>query len=312
MNKDVVTILMATYNGEKYLQAQLDSLQQQSYKNWKLIVGDDGSTDGTIALLSKFRQECPHSVEIIKNVPPTGSAKANFMQLLSKADTPYIMFCDQDDIWMPDKVSLTLAAMKDIEKNKSVPILIHSDLTVLGENGVIAESFFDYQNLPADTKLSSLIIQNSVTGCTVMINESLKNKMLETKDYSKIIMHDYWAVLIAKVYGEVGFLNSPTMYYRQHSENSVGAKESGNLLYLIRRLRQGRKSYKGQLEESMMQISLFLQTYKKYPMNKEERKLLEGYASLIHQNKFYRMWFYFRNKVCKQGVIRVLMQYIWG
>lgn len=313
MEKEVVTILMATYNGEHYLREQLDSLQKQEYMNWKLIVADDGSTDGTLEILSKFQQECRNSVEIIKNNPPTGSAKANFMQLLSKADTPYIMFCDQDDIWMQDKVQLTLESMENIETDKNIPVLIHSDLTVLGENGVIAESFFNYQNLPTNVKLPSLLIQNSATGCTVMINKSLQGMMLQVKDYNKIIMHDYWAVLIAKVFGKVGFIKKPTMYYRQHSANSVGAKESNNPLYLINRLMKGRKAYKEQMKESMMQTAFFLQTYKeRYPIKCEIQELLEGYASLVHKNKLYRLQFYYKYEVYKRGFIRILMQYIWG
>lgn len=313
MEKEIVTILMATYNGEHYLQEQLDSLEHQECKRWKLIVGDDGSKDRTLEILFKFQQECPNSVEIIKNDPPTGSAKANFMQLLVKADTPYIMFCDQDDIWEPHKVQSTLSCMEKLETDTDIPVLVHSDLAVLGENGIISESFFQYQNLPTTTKLSSLIIQNSVTGCTVMINQSLQERMLQVNDYKRMIMHDYWAVLIASVYGKVGFLKEHTMYYRQHSTNSVGAKESGNPLYLMKRLMQGRKTYKEQMKESMIQIACFLETYaEKYPIRQEMQMLLEGYASLIDRNKFYRMWFYSRYEVRKQGFIRVLMQYIWG
>lgn len=313
MGQEEVTILMATYNGESYLKEQLDSIQQQDCKNWKLIVGDDGSRDGTLDILYQFQQECPNSVEVIKNDPPTGAAKNNFMQLLAKADTSYIMFCDQDDIWEPHKIQNSLAYMKRMEIDTDMPVLIHSDLAVLGEEGIISESFFKYQNLPANMELNNLLIQNYVTGCTVMINRNLQEKMLQVKDYNQIIMHDYWAALIATVYGLVGFIPSHTMYYRQHSNNSVGAKASRNPLYLIRRLIEGRKKYKKQMKESIMQVSYFLQSYEKdYPIKEETQILLEGYASLSNRNKLYRMWFYSKNKVYKQGFIRVLMQYIWG
>ncbi|MBD5087408.1 MAG: glycosyltransferase family 2 protein [Clostridiales bacterium] len=313
MGKEKVTILMATYNGECYLPAQLESLQQQECKNWKLVVGDDGSSDRTLEILFEFQQKCPNSVEIIKNNPPTGSAKINFMQLLAKADTPYIMFCDQDDIWEPHKVQCTLTYREDIGIDNNIPILVHSDLTVLEENGTATGSFFDYQNLPRTTSLSSLIIQNSVTGCTMMINKSLQERMLQVKDYHKIIMHDYWATLIAIVYGKVGFIENHTMFYRQHANNSVGAKSPLNPLYLVKRLMQGRKGYKEQMEESVMQVSFFMETYQKqYPIEEQKRRLLEEYALLDTRNKFYRMWFYIRNKVYKRGFIRILMQFIWG
>lgn len=313
MGNEKVTILMATYNGERYLPEQLESLQQQEYKNWKLIVADDGSSDRTLEILLEFQRKCSNSVEIIKNDPPTGLAKVNFMQLLVKADTPYIMFCDQDDIWEPYKVQCTLAYMERIETDINIPILVHSDLTVLEENGKAAHSFFEYQNLPTTTKLSSLIIQNSVTGCTVMINKNLQERMLQAKEYNKIIMHDYWAALIAAIYGTVGFIEDHTMLYRQHANNSVGAKASLNPLYLVKRLMQGRRAYKDQMEESRRQVSYFLATYEKqYPIEEKKRKFLEDYALLGTRNKFYRIRFYIRNEVYKRGFIRILMQFIWG
>lgn len=313
MEAKTVTILMATYNGENYLLEQLESIRQQDYKDWKLVIGDDGSTDGTIEILTKFRESCTHSVEIIEHKPPTGSAKSNFIQLLKKADTSYIMFCDQDDIWEPHKIRVTLECMKGLEKKEGIPILVHTDLAVLGEKGVLSESFFAYQNLPATGDLSSLIIQNCVTGCTVMINKCLQERMLQVRDDRKIIMHDYWAALIAEVYGEIGFVKEHTMYYRQHENNSVGAKASQNPMYLMKRLLQGRKNYKEQMRESMRQIGYFLHVYEKqYPIEAQKRLLLKGYASLLNKNKFYRLWFYTKNKVYKNGFVRILMEYIWG
>ena len=312
-NKDTITILMATYNGEQYLREQLESLQKQNYDNWKLIIGDDNSTDRTLEIISEFQQDCPNQIEMIRNNPPTGSPMKNFMGLLKKADTSYIMFCDQDDVWEPHKIRTTLECMKKLEEQPDIPILVHSDLAVLGEKGVISESFFDYQNLPPKPGLNSLVVQNSVTGCTMMINRCLQERMMKADDYKNVIMHDYWAALIAAVYGRIGFVEKHTMYYRQHNHNSVGAKASNSPLYLIRRLRDGRRAYKDQMKKSMMQIGYFLQCYeKKYPIESEKKRILEGYASLVNRNKFYRLWFYTKNKVRKNGLVRVLMQYIWG
>lgn len=313
MEQDMVTILMATYNGEQYILEQLESLRKQDYRNWKLIIGDDNSKDRTLEIISKFQQDCPNQIEVIRNNPPTGSAMKNFMSLLKKADTPYIMFCDQDDVWEPHKIRVTLECMKQLEKKQDIPILVHSDLAVFSEKGVISESFFAYQNLPTKSSLHSLIIQNSVTGCTMMINRCLQERMMEVDDYKNVIMHDYWAALIAAVYGKIGFVENHTMYYRQHNHNSVGAKASKSPLYLIGRLREGRRSYKEQMKKSMMQIGYFLQCYEKtYPIESEKRLVLEKYASLFRKNKCYRWWFYTRYQIRKKGMIRVCMQYIWG
>ena len=104
----MVTILLATLNGEDYLKAQLESIAAQTYENWQLVVGDDGSTDGTISILEEFSKQYPEQVTIIKNDPPQGSAKDNFISLIQNSYGPYFMFCDQDDVWKPDKIYLTL------------------------------------------------------------------------------------------------------------------------------------------------------------------------------------------------------------
>ena len=95
----MVTILLATLNGEDYLKAQLESIAAQTYENWQLVVGDDGSTDNTISILEEFSTQHPEQVTIIQNDPPKGSAKDNFISLIQNSYGPYFMFCDQDDVW---------------------------------------------------------------------------------------------------------------------------------------------------------------------------------------------------------------------
>ena len=241
----MVTILLATLNGEKYLKAQLESIAAQTYENWQLVVGDDGSTDQTLEILKEFQKEHPNQVTIYENNPPFGSAKGNFINLLRNSYGPHFMFCDQDDVWKRDKIYLTLQKMEALETRygDKVPILVHSDLSVVDENlEMVAESFFQYANLPKRVMLNRLIVQNSVTGCTVMINRCLQQFFLRQLPIPKIIMHDYWAALIAKVFGKIGFVNEPTMLYRQHGHNSVGAKDAMNVKFLYGRLKEGKNS----------------------------------------------------------------------
>ena len=132
----MVTILLATLNGEDYLKAQLESIAAQTYENWQLVVGDDGSTDDTISIIEEFSEKHPDQVTIIKNDPPQGSAKDNFISLLRNSYGPYFMFCDQDDVWKPDKIYLTLQKMESLEARygDKIPILVHSDLSVADSN----------------------------------------------------------------------------------------------------------------------------------------------------------------------------------
>ncbi len=224
-----IYILMATYNGERYIAEQLDSLLAQTYKEWVLWIHDDNSIDGTLDIISKYENMYPNKIYLINDNISTGSAKDNFNYLLTKIDDnyEYIMFCDQDDIWLENKIELTLNKMIEVEKNnKNKPVLIHTDLKVVDENlNTISHSFFDYQKIEPNwaDNLDLSIVQNSVTGCTMMINKIVKNISLPMGENA--IMHDWWILLkVLQNNGVVAFLNKSTILYRQHNFNNTGAK----------------------------------------------------------------------------------------
>ena len=125
-----VAILMATYNGERFLPVQLDSILNQEFEDWVLLVSDDGSTDRTREILLQYQKRYPNKIQILEKEKPTGSAKKNFLFLTNQAkDYPYLMYCDQDDFWKPEKVRLTLEKMKEIE-NGSAEIIPSMNETV--------------------------------------------------------------------------------------------------------------------------------------------------------------------------------------
>ena len=177
---------------------------------------------------------------------------------------------------------------------------------------MVAESFFQYANLPKRVMLNRLIVQNSVTGCTVMTNRCLQQFFLRQLPIPKIIMHDYWAALIAKVFGKIGFVNEPTMLYRQHGHNSVGAKDAMNVKFLYGRLKEGKNSYRRMMIESMEQIQGFVGTYGKEIQDLDSYELLKNYGELYYKGKLRRLAFYRHNQVLKEGRIRKLMQWLWG
>lgn len=315
----VITIIMATYNGHEYIKEQLESIKNQTFKSWRLIVRDDGSSDNTIDIIKRFANEVEQEVIIKINKKPSGSAKKNFALLLNDVkNDDYVMFCDQDDIWKNYKIEETFNNMKQAEElyGRDIPLLVHGDVEVIDEEGnLIASSMFELSHIDADSGLSKVLIQNHVTGCTMMCNNILIKGIYKFASSDKIIMHDYLAALYASVFGKIEVIKKPLLSYRQHGDNSVGAKNNNNPLYLVKRLSEGRKSYKKAMSDSSEQIGYFVNVYKdKFVSGNymKEYDLMREYAQLGKKSKACRILFYKRNNIWKKGTIRKIMQIIWG
>ena len=315
----MITIIMAVYNGQEYIREQLESLKDQTYTEWRLVIRDDRSSDKTAEIVKKFSDEVEQEVIFKVNEKPSGSAKNNFALLINDAkESDYVMFCDQDDIWKKDKIEITFNKMKQAEERygRDFPLLVHGDVEVIDENGNInADSMFEMSHINADSKLPQILIQNHVTGCTMMCNNKLIAGISEYASSEYIIMHDYLAALYASVFGKIEVIKKPLLSYRQHSGNSVGAKNNNNPVYLLKRLANGRKSYKEAMETSRNQVIFFVEIYRKELAAEkycEEYELMSGYASLGSRAKLYRIMFYKKNHIWKNGTIRKIMQVIWG
>ncbi len=235
-----IAVLLSTYNGAIFLAEQLDSLLMQSYTNFVIVVRDDGSVDGTVALLQSYAEKNSNLIHLLPQDKDNKGASAGFAFLIEYVlanksalglQSAYMMFCDQDDTWYPDKIEKQVAAMLAAEGDSSVesgqhsPILIHSDLEVVSEqNTVIAKSFISYQGLEIQRNtFPNLVISNLVTGCTALINEPLAAKAIPIP--KNAIMHDWWLALVATAFGQLVFLDTPLVHYRQHGNNTIGAKQ---------------------------------------------------------------------------------------
>ena len=315
----MITIIMAVYNGQEYIREQLESLKDQTYTEWRLVIRDDRSSDKTAEIVKKFSDEVEQEVIFKVNEKPSGSAKNNFALLINDAkESDYVMFCDQDDIWKKDKIEITFNKMKQVEERygRDFPLLVHGDVEVIDENGNInADSMFEMSHINADSKLPQILIQNHVTGCTMMCNKKLIAGISEYASSEYIIMHDYLAALYASVFGKIEVIKKPLLSYRQHSGNSVGDKNNNNPVYLLKRLANGRKSYKEAMETSRNQVKFFVEIYREELAAEKyckEYELMSGYASLGSRAKLYRIMFYKKNHIWKNGTIRKIMQVIWG
>jgi rhamnosyltransferase len=216
-----IAILMSTYNATQFLNEQIESIRNQSYRKWELYIRDDGSDDSTREMIRKYAEEDDRIVFLNdKNIVNLGVINS-FMRLLKEVSADFYMFCDQDDVWKENKIQITLNEMLNCDY-ESRPVLVHTDLQVVDEKlNTLSRSFINRQKLPTLSKLNNLVIQNNVTGCTVMINQKLKDLVNEKS--TGIRMHDWWFALVAKCFGEIRFISEATILYRQHSGNVVGS-----------------------------------------------------------------------------------------
>ena len=239
MQQPKIAILLATYNGDRFLSAQLDSILAQSYSNYVLVVRDDCSSDGTFAILQKYLAAHPKQICLLPADSANLGASGSFSCLLNHVlkhkhqlglEHAYMMFCDQDDVWRENKIEIEVEAMLQAEAgNQQIPVLVHSDLEVVSESlTLIAPSFTRYQGLEIQrNQFNNIVISNLVTGCTALINEALA---LQACPISRqAIMHDWWLALAASAFGKLVYLDTPLVRYRQHGRNTIGAKEHAKL-----------------------------------------------------------------------------------
>lgn len=229
----LLAVLLSTFNGERYLEAQLESLLQQTDQQFVVVVRDDGSSDSTPAILQRYGDQHPGKFHRVPDDEVNRGACGSFAVLMEYTlahkqalglQSAYMMFCDQDDIWLPEKVASQLQVMREVEASSELPVLVHSDLTVISATGeVIAGSLMDYQGLDAaGLRFSQRLTSNRVTGCTVFINEALARKAVPV--CKRAIMHDWWLALVAAAFGRIEFMQQALVNYRQHDANTRGAR----------------------------------------------------------------------------------------
>ena len=226
MKKPCVAILMATFNGERFVAEQIKSIQEQTFTDWTLYVRDDLSTDATLPVVQNMAKKDKRIV-IVSNYE-RGGAKKNFEALLRDVSADYYFFSDQDDIWMPKKIEMTLEKMKEVEnQHPGVPVAIHTDLQVVNQElQIIAPSFWQMARIAPSLLRTAeeLSAHCLITGCTLLINQKAKDVSLPFPP--EAIMHDAWIALrVAVCKGFIREVNTTTMLYRQHTSNTLGAKD---------------------------------------------------------------------------------------
>lgn len=308
-----VGILMAVYNGEKYISEQLDSLLHQTYSDFICYIHDDGSKDRTMQICEEYVQRYPDKFRIL-TYPASGSAKQNFMSMLQYASEPYIMFCDQDDVWVPEKIEKTLGQMKKNEMEYGIiPILVYTDMMITDcELHVIAESGYSYMRVnPKNFGFRESVYYGYAAGCTCMLNRTLYSKLYKNIDVSAIVMHDMWAVIAAfALGGKVDMLDEALILYRQHETNCVGFHRPSQLEILrngLYGLISG--SLKKQKKERLNAILRQSMELNKLPdITLSSREFLEHFEAVQKKSKAARIVFYYRNF---KNVPRIRRSLMW-
>ena len=308
----MIDVLLATHNSERYLRPLLDSLLAQDTQEYHLIVGDDDSSDETLAILREYAPRFACGMEIHEFHYKKSSAKENFFRLLDFSCGEYIMFADHDDVWLSQKILDTLSVMQAAERQYGdIPLLIHGDLKVVDEQlRTLSDSLFSMQRLDAArSRLNYLLCQNIVTGCTVMINGKLRAQLCSC-DVSRIIMHDWWLALIASAFGKIIFMPQPLILYRQHRENEVGAKNVASGSYVAGRL-QNSQGICDVLHATYVQADEFKKVYGE-KLSQRNYKVVAAFAGFLNCSKAGRIFRMFRYRLFKNTLTRKIGQIIWG
>lgn len=266
--KQTVQVLMSTYNGEKYVAEQIDSILEQEDVNIRLLVRDDGSKDATMKILEQYENK--HSNIKIYTGKNLGASNS-FFNLLKNADqdVSYYAFADQDDVWKKDKIKRALSRMNG---NQNVPILYCGAYELVGSK---LEKIEMKQNNDRNISFGNALIECNCTGCTSVFNKRLLELVLK-KIPQHAYMHDWWLYLTACSMGQVIFDKEAYILYRQHEKNVLGGN-NGAWKQVQRRI----KNYKNLCDYVPRQIEEFYSIYK--DNLSEEQKLL--IKCMLNENK---------------------------
>ena len=215
-----INIVMSTYNGEQFLAEQIDSIQQQTFKDWQLLIRDDGSSDQTPEIIKSFVAQDPRIVFINEHDRENFGVIKNFFTLIKHDKADYYFFSDQDDVWLEDKLETMLAAARQYPDQ--LPLMVYTDLCVVDQNlQVMNQSMIRSQSHHANTELVQELTENTVTGGVAMINHALAERW---RTLDNIIMHDWYLAVLATAIGKLVYIDQPGELYRQHDNNVLGAR----------------------------------------------------------------------------------------
>lgn len=269
-----VDILMATYNGASFLQEQVESIRGQDHRNWRLLVHDDGSRDQTLAILREFVAIDERIVLIEDEQKGLGAAR-NFLHLLGYADAPYVFFADQDDVWLPSKVSRQLAGFP----RHDVPSVQYCNGYYLVDDRIEQR----FVNRLHPRKLNEqLFLNGGIVGCSMVMNRAMQRLVLPAPQY--VAMHDHLLVTAALTFGELHYVDVPLFYYRQHSHNVTGKQERRLFAHIKGKLLSKRTL----VDHRHYEANRSFYAHFKNRLPSSISALFEAYFAIINEKRLFR------------------------
>ena len=305
----MIEILLATYNGEAYLRQQLDSLFAQSFQDFRILARDDGSADGTVSILSEYEKQHPEQMKIIRDDRKGGSPARNFFILLEHASADYVMFCDQDDVWLKNKIGTTYDAMRQTEqvRGKDTPCLVYADYRAVGAD--LEEILFNEKHSQVyrhKLDVHHLLVQNYVTGCLMICNRALYVRCGAFED--GILMHDWWLALLASGCGVIRHIPETVMLYRQHGNNQAGAVDVKSFRYRLGKIRD--KETRSMQYRYLKQAQVFYDRYRQILDPPVRKSVCEFIGIWETPGKARRILLLIKGRYLKSDLVRILGQ-LW-
>lgn len=297
MENPKLCILLASYNGEKYISEQLDSIINQTYKNWELIIRDDGSKDETMTILNKYEKK-DERIKILRDDKGNLGFLKNFEELLFNAKEEFVLFSDQDDFWLKSKLEKFVEKIRDLdEKVLSKPLLVHCNSLVCDEKlEVIKEKFID-SKIAKKNNSNIYFFEYIVQGSTSMVNKKMIKESLPF--LKNVTLHDRYFHLLSQFLGTRIFIDESLVKYRQHERNAIGASKS-----ILKKIMNKRYFY---IEDRKL-IEEIKEKYIKC-LRKRDLNDIEKYLEVTDRNKnrLERFWLskYFQMKLLKRLVLLI-------
>lgn len=291
---------MATFNGGRYVGAQLDSILAQSCDGWRLLIRDDGSSDDTVSICQKYAAAHPGRIQILEDQLGRLNYVQNFDELLAHSNADYTMFSDHDDVWLPDKIEKSLAAMRRLEAQHgpSTPILVHTDSAVVdGDLKIIAPSLLRYLHRKPHSHLNRTCMEHVCYGHAIMINRSLRE--LSGRIPNGFGSWDWWLEMVAAAFGRIHLVDEPLVLYRRHEGVVVRTINHRLSSYFS----QSMADYRRKVSTTFRQCALFYERFEQ-KLRPEQKKFFASVTGIPRASWVMRRILIIRHRLFKTGLLK--------